>query len=146
MRLRTAEAPAGQAAKALKGLMRSGGRAKNPHLKTLAADRLRTAGRFEEAIAEYEASLGLEPGNTYALRQIGFCYSKAGQTEKAMEILGRAFIDDPANLYVRTTLKSLFRKAGRLDELVELVDKALKLHPEEKTLYGMRRTLKTKKK
>ncbi len=139
MRLRTADAPADEAATALKGLMRSGSRAKNPHLKTLAADRLRGAGRDREAAAEYEAALGMEPGNAYALSQLGFCYRRLGETDKAIETLGKALLADPANLYVRKTLESLCRNADRLQHLVDLVDEALKLHPEVKSLYGMRK-------
>ena len=141
MRLRTADAPADEAADALKGLMRSGDRGKNPHLKTLAADRLRSAGRFQEAIAEYKASLALGPGDPYALRQLGFCYRKLGQNDEAFEILRKAFITDPANRYVRTGLQSLCRETDRLGELAELVEDALRLHPEEKTLFGMRNKL-----
>ncbi len=44
MRLKTDESSPAEAASALKGLMRSGSRGRNPHLKTLAADRLRKAG------------------------------------------------------------------------------------------------------
>jgi tetratricopeptide (TPR) repeat protein len=139
MRLRTADAPADEAATALKGLMRSGSRAKNPHLKTLAADRMRKAGRDREAAAEYEAALGMEPGNAYALSQLGFCYRRLGEAEKAIETLGKALLADPSNLYVRKTLESLCRSADRLQHLVDLVDEALKLHPEVKSLYGMRK-------
>jgi len=146
MRLRTADTPAEQAADSLRGLMRSGDRGKNPHLKTLAADRLRSAGKFQEAITEYEASLGLRPGDPYALRQLGFCYRKLGQNDKAFEILKRAFAADPANRYVRTSLQSICRETDRLGELADLVEEALKLHPEVKSLFGMLRKLQKNKK
>ncbi len=139
MRLRTSETSADEAASALKGLMRSGDRAKNPHLKALTADRLRKAGKDKEAAEEYEAVLNLDPGNAYALSQLGFCYRRLGRTDKAIETLGRAFLADPANVILRKTLESMSRSANRLEELASLVDEAIRLHPEIKMLFGMRR-------
>jgi tetratricopeptide (TPR) repeat protein len=139
MRLRTAGAPEGEAASALKGLMRSGGRGKNPYLKALAADRLRGAGMLREAAAEYEAALSLEPGNAYALAQLGFCYRRLGDIGKAIDTLGKAFLADPTNPYVRRTLESMCKKDNRRPYLLDLVDEALKLHPDVKSLYGFRK-------
>jgi tetratricopeptide (TPR) repeat protein len=149
MRLRTSETSADEAASALKGLMRSGDRAKNPHLKTLAADRLRKAGKDDEAAVEYEAALSLDPGNAYALSQLGFCYRRLGRTEEAIDTLGRAFLADPNNVILRKTLESMSRSANRLEEFAALVDEAIRLHPEIKMLFGLRkraiRGIKSKK-
>jgi tetratricopeptide (TPR) repeat protein len=139
MRLRTSETSADEAASALKGLMRSGDRAKNPHLKTLAADRLRKAGKDEEAAEEYEAALTLDPGNAYALSQLGFCYRRLGRTDEAIDTLGRGFLADPNNVILRKTLESMSRSANRLEELAALIDEAIRLHPEIKMLFGMRK-------
>jgi tetratricopeptide (TPR) repeat protein len=139
MRLRTSDTSAEKAASALKGLMRSGDRAKNPHLKTLAADRLRKAGKDEEAAVEYEAALALEPGNAYALAQLGFCYRRLGRTDEAIETLGQAFVADPNNVILRKTLESMSRSANRLEELAALIEEAIRRHPETKMLYGMRK-------
>lgn len=141
MRLRTAGRSPDEAASALKGLMRVGDRKKNPHLKTLTADRLRRAGKLREAVEEYEAALALEPANVYALAQAGFCYKRLGETEIAIDTLGKAFLADPADHVVRKTLESLCRGAKRLSYLVRLVEEALKLHPELKGLYGIHRRL-----
>lgn len=141
MRLRTEGAPADQAAAELKGLMRSGDRSKNPHLRTLAADRLRKAGKLTEAVAEYAAALALAPGNAYALSQLGFCYRRLGRVDEAMETLGKAFLADPASPYVRKSLEALCKKSGRLSRLASLVEEALRLHPEVKSLYGFRKRL-----
>jgi len=139
MRLRTSDTSADEAASALKGLMRSGDRARNPHLKALAADRLRKAGKDDEAAEEYEAALTMDPGNAYALSQLGFCYRRLGRTDKAINTLGRAFLADPTNVILRKTLESMSRSANRLEELADLVDEAIRLHPEVKVLFGMRK-------
>jgi tetratricopeptide (TPR) repeat protein len=141
MRLRTAEAPPAEAAAALKGLVRTGERRKDPQLRTLAADRLRSAGQVAEAAAEYGAALELDPGNTYALSQLGFCYRRLGDAEKAMETLARAFLARPADPYVRKSLVSICREEGQLDRLLALIDEALRLHPDVKALYGVRKVV-----
>ncbi|MGH9388344.1 MAG: tetratricopeptide repeat protein, partial [Vicinamibacteria bacterium] len=92
MRLKTEGEKPDEAAAALKGLMRTGGRDRNPHLKTLAADRLRKAGKLEEAVQEYEAALALEPGNPFVLAQLGFLQKKLGREDQAAETLARAFL------------------------------------------------------
>jgi tetratricopeptide (TPR) repeat protein len=139
MRLRTAEAPPEEAAAALQGLVRTGRRRKDPHLRTLAGDRLRDAGRLAEAADEYRVAVELDPGHRYALAQLGFCYRRLGDRDRAIEVLSRAFLADPANPYVRTSLESLCREGGEPGRMLSLVDEALSLHPEVKALHGVRR-------
>lgn len=139
MRLRTESAEPAEAAEALKGLMRTGGRGSNPHLKTLAADRLRKAGKLEDAAREYEAALELEPGSPYVLAQLGFVQKKLGLDEDAAETLSRAFLANPSDPYVRRSLESMLKKSNQLPRFLELIDKALSLHPEVKSLHGIRK-------
>lgn len=141
MRLRTAEAPPEESARELKVLMKAGDRSKNAHLRTLAADRLRKAGKDAEAVVEYKAAIEIDPANLYALAQLGFCYRRLGETESAIEFLARAFLADPSNPSVRRTLESLCRKAGAAGRMAELVERALQSHPEVKELYGARKRL-----
>lgn len=141
MRLKTEGESPEDAAAALKGLMRTGGRDKNPHLKTLAADRLRKAGKLLEAAQEYEAALALEPGNSYVLAQLGFLQKKLDREGDAVETLARAFVANPSDPYVRKSLESLLKKRNQLQRFFELVSHALSLHPEVKSLHGIRKRL-----
>ena len=141
MRLKTADASPEEAASALGGLMKAGGRDRNPHLKTLLADRLRKAGKLEQAVAEYESALALEPGDPYVLAQLGFTYKKLGREREAMETLSQAFLAKPADPYVRKSLESLLTKRVELDRMLELIDEALKRHPHVKSLYGIRKRI-----
>jgi len=139
MRLKTEESSPEEAASALKGLMRSGGRSRNPHLKTLAADRLRKAGKLEDAVSEYEDALALEPGSPYILAQLGFTQKKLGRDQDALESLSKAFLAKPSDPYVRKSLESLLKKRFELARFVELIDEALTLHPSVKALHGIRK-------
>lgn len=139
MRLKTEEASPEEAAAALKGLMRTGSRASNPHLKTLTAERLRKAGKLEDAAAEYEAALELQPANTYVLSQLGFTYKKLGREEEALEALSKAFLGKPSDPYVRKSLESLLRKRHEMGHYLVLIDEAIKRHPSLKSLYGIRK-------
>ncbi|MGH9319233.1 MAG: tetratricopeptide repeat protein, partial [Vicinamibacteria bacterium] len=141
MRLKTEGEKPDEAAAALKGLMRTGGRDRNPHLKTLAADRLRKAGKLPEAAQEYEQALELEPGNPYMLAQLGFLQKKLGLEEEAVETLSRAFLSNPSDNYVRRSLESLLKKRTALPRFLELVSQALSMHPEVKSLHGIRKRL-----
>ena len=141
MRLKTEESSPEEAASALKGLMRTGSRARNPHLKTLAADRLRKAGKLEDAVSEYEAALALEPGNPFILSQLGFTYKKLGREEDAFDNLSKAFLAKPSDPYVRKSLESLLRKRNELPRMIGLVDEALRLHPQIKSLHGIRKRI-----
>jgi predicted Zn-dependent protease len=141
MRLRTGAETPEDAAAALKGLMRTGGRGKNPHLKSLAADRLRKAGKLLEAVHEYEAALELEPGSPYVLAQLGFLQKKLGREDEAVETLARAFVANPTDPYVRRSLEALLKKKNELARFLELVRQALSRHPEAKMLHGIRKRL-----
>jgi tetratricopeptide (TPR) repeat protein len=138
MRLRASTLPHEEAGAALQGLMRAGGRARNPHLRLAAADEFRKAGRDAEAAAEYEAALELEPGDAFALAQLGFCYKRLGRTDEAVETLRRALLRDPRDRYVRVSLGSLCRGTGRVSDLLRWIEEALKLHPDVGELYGFR--------
>ena len=141
MRLKTADASPEEAASALGGLMKAGGRDRNPQLKTLLADRLRKAGKLEEAVAEYESALALKPGDPYVCAQLGFTYKKLGREREAAETLSQALLAKPADPYVRKSLESLLTKRAELDRMLELIDEALKRHPHVKSLYGIRKRI-----
>lgn len=139
MRLRASVLPPDEAGPALQGLMRAGARARNPHLHRAAADEFRKAGRDAEAAAEYEAALALDPGDAFALAQVGFCYKRMGQTDKVLESLRRALLRDPRDRFVRVSLGALGRSSGRVSELLRWIEEALKLHPDVGELYGFRK-------
>ena len=56
---------------------------------------LRTQGRAEEAVAEHERALALDPSNAEAAAQLGIDYRFLGQFNKSLEYLDRAMLASP---------------------------------------------------
>jgi adenylate cyclase len=58
---------------------------------------LRVQGRAEEAVAEHERALALDPSNTDAVGQLGWDYGSLGEFHKSLEWLNKAIQADPNN-------------------------------------------------
>ena len=56
---------------------------------------LRTQGRAEEAVAEHERALALDPSNAEAAAQLGIDYQFLGRFNKSLEYLDRAMLASP---------------------------------------------------
>ena len=56
---------------------------------------LRVQGRAEEAIAEHERALALDPSNIEAVGQLGFDYGNLGEFDKSLEYLDKAIRASP---------------------------------------------------
>jgi adenylate cyclase len=56
---------------------------------------LRAEGRPEEAVAEQERALALDPSNVDAVGQLGFAYAQLGRFDKALEYLDKAILASP---------------------------------------------------
>jgi adenylate cyclase len=58
---------------------------------------LRTQGRTEEAVAEHERALTLDPSNVDAAAQLGIDYRFLGRFDKSLEYLDRAILASPSD-------------------------------------------------
>ncbi len=56
---------------------------------------LRAQGRAEEAVAEDERALALDPSNVDAVGELGFDYGNLGEFEKSLEYLNKAILASP---------------------------------------------------
>ncbi len=56
---------------------------------------LRTQGRTEEAVAEHERALALDPSNVDAVFQLGFDYEFLGRFDKSIEYFDKAILASP---------------------------------------------------
>jgi adenylate cyclase len=56
---------------------------------------LRIQGRTEEAVAEHERALALDPSNVYAAAELGYDYEHLGELEKSVEYFDKAIRGSP---------------------------------------------------
>jgi tetratricopeptide (TPR) repeat protein len=114
---------------------------KNAHIRIYYGNILQKLERYNEAIFHYEMALNQLIDNIYITKQLGFCYMKINRPEKAIEIFENSFLKYPADYYIKTSLISLYKKTGVLKDFVKLVEEAIKLHPEEKILFGLKKKI-----
>ena len=71
----------------LKQVLKIPSRRQNAHLHALLALQLKNLRRYDEAIAELETAVKLNPNSIYFRRHLAFCYSKNGEYSKVLELL-----------------------------------------------------------
>ena len=101
-----------------------------PH--TLKGLILRTQGRAEEAVAEHERALALDPSNAEAAAQLGIDYQFLGQFDKSLEYLDRAVLASPHDPTLNYWYDSkAWANFGlkRYDQAIELARRALAINP-----------------
>lgn len=130
-----------QAVRELRQLLKVGGRQDNAHLRTLLAGQLEKQEKYDEAVEEYKKALELEPGNAFALKQMGFCLVRAGRGEEALPHLEEGFRQDPGDFYVRSSLLSLYRKLGREGDGAKFFREVIQANPAFKKLWSFVRKL-----
>jgi cellulose synthase operon protein C len=79
-----------------------------------------------EALAVAERALALKPGAAHLLGTAGWAAFKAGQTDRALQLLRDARLRDPNNAQTRFFLGSVLAAAGRKAEAREELDQAVK--------------------
>ena len=92
------------------------------------ADTYRMQGNWAKAIADYEAVLRLNPGNSYAAFLLGAVLVETGEGERAVATLNRAIAmgcKDPAPAYF--LMAQAYQKMGRLDLAKEALRRAQEL-------------------
>ncbi len=93
---------------------------------------LRLQGRPEEAVAEHERALALDPSNVDAAANLGFDYVDLGQFDKSVEYFDRAILASPNDRalygwYVGKARADFGLK--RYDEAIELARRAIAIIP-----------------
>lgn len=83
-------------------------------------------GVYEEAIGHYYAALQIRPHSTLA-SNMGLCYQKSGDTEKAMEAYQQAVRIDPSNAYAHNNISALYFRDGDYESALDYAEAALDL-------------------
>ena len=95
-------------------------------------DILRFQGRSEEAVAEHERALALDPSNVYAAADLGFDYADLGQFDKSLEYFDKAILAspyDPALAYWYGGKAWANFGLKRYDQAIELARQAIAINP-----------------
>ena len=101
---------------------------------------LRFQGRTEEAVAEHERALALDPSNVYAVASLGFDYVCLGQFDKSLEYFDKAILAEPARSVARSIGMAARRRANfglkRYDQAIEWARQAIAVNPNYGPVYS----------
>ncbi len=86
-------------------------------------------GELKGAIQSFERTVQLEPGHGWALNNLGFCYLRANENEKAATVLGEAAQKLPHVAFVQNNLGVALERVGRTEEAKHAYQKAMDLSP-----------------
>ena len=96
--------------------------------------------RLDDAIAEYERALALDPNNAYAVASLGGTYFLLGQYEKAMEFLDKAIRlspHDPTLFIWYRDKSSLYFGLQQYDQAIEWARRSIAINPNFSHAHGM---------
>ena len=95
-------------------------------------DILRFQGRTEEAVAEHERALALDPSNVDAAADLGFDYVNLGEFDKSLEYFDKAILAEPVRSGARHWYGGkAWANFGlkRYDQAIELARQAIAINP-----------------
>jgi TolB-like protein/class 3 adenylate cyclase/Tfp pilus assembly protein PilF len=101
-----------------------------PH--DLKGDILRAQGRAEEAVAEHERALALDPSNVSAAGELGFDYERLGEFDKGVEFFDEAIREsphDPMLPYWYGSKASATFALKNYDQTIELARRTIAISP-----------------
>ncbi|MEW6377367.1 MAG: tetratricopeptide repeat protein [Thermodesulfobacteriota bacterium] len=144
LRLRSRRRPETQVLKELQAVIGMESKKDDAQLHGLLAQRLKGAGLVKEAAVEYKRASNLEPNNPYFLKQQGFCYYRQKEYNQAIHCLKEAFQMDTSDYVVRKTLEKSYEAQGDLGGFLTLLEKTLYQHPDQKSLLGTIKRIRTR--
>jgi len=106
----------------------------NPHLHALLGTYLKQQKQYENAASEFREALKLNPNSIYFQTQLAFCYSKAEQYQRVIELLepiNRIRTHDP--LIIQTLAKA-YTSVGRLEDARRILIDILYVYPNDHAL------------
>lgn len=77
---------------------------------------LQLQGKWEDARLAYEQALALDPGNIYALNNLGYLLLRQGNVEDALQLIQRAIEIEPTYALAHNNLGNAYLNLGRAEE------------------------------
>ncbi len=127
--------------KELQNLLKFAQGEKKFHLLNLLGKELEGQKRYDEALEQYKKALEIEPGDSFVLKQAGFCLYRGGREDEALFYLEEAFKADPEDFYTRSALLSSYKKTGEIERGIEFFKGIIQKDPSQKKLWGVIRKL-----
>lgn len=143
LRLRSRRRDETQVVKELQAVVGMESKKDDAQLHGLLAQKLKGAGMVKEATVEYKRASSLEPTNPYFLKQQGFCHYRQKEYGQAIHCLKEAFQKDPSDYVVRKTLEKSYEAQGDIGGFITLLEETLLQHPDQKSLLGTIRRIRT---
>jgi tetratricopeptide (TPR) repeat protein len=94
------------------------------------AERWFAAGRYKEALAEYEKAEKFEPNNSTIPLYMGDAYFAMGQWDKAIQLYKHSADIDPMNFRSWRFLGDTYERMGQLTDAKVAYEKALQINPD----------------
>jgi len=97
--------------------------------------RLRQEGKFDEAIAELDAAIKLQPDFHHAHVEVAIALAQQGKLDEALERLNKALALDPRQSRAQGHAGIVLAQSGRLDEAIVHFQNALQIDPYYRTAH-----------
>ena len=90
-------------------------------------------GKVDEAVAEFQKALALDPKYTAAQLNLGYAYDRQGRPEEAMAQYQKVIALEPGNLFAHNNLGVLYDKKGLYTEAIKEFEQVLQVDPSNAT-------------
>ncbi|MBM3236856.1 tetratricopeptide repeat protein [Candidatus Poribacteria bacterium] len=129
----------------LKQVLKIPSRRQNAHLHVLLALQLKNLKRYEEAIAELQTAVKLNPNAEYFRTQLAFCYSKNGEYARVIELLKPIYKMRPQDALVAAAMVKAYLNLNERQQAQTILDDSLKHQPNNRYLLMMKKKLQNAK-
>ena len=90
-------------------------------------------GKVDEAVAEFQKALALDPKYTAAHLNLGYAYDRQGRPEEAMSQYQKIIALEPGNLFAHNNLGVLYDKKGLYTEAIKEFEQVIQIDPTNAT-------------
>jgi len=90
-------------------------------------------GKIDEAVAEFQKAVALDPKYTAAYLNLSYAYDRQGRTEEATAQYQKVIALEPGNLFAHNNLGVLYDKKGLYAEAIKEFEQVLQVDPSNAT-------------
>ena len=94
--------------------------------------------KSEDAIAEFDKAIGLDPEFAMGYASRGLAYAGLGQNEQAIQDYGEAIRVDPLDTSTYFLRSGIYQVLGQNDRALVALDEAIRLDPQDGNAYFVR--------